>query len=541
MKLLSSLRRMLGFTVDGTHPRDPNLAKLFGLGTTPQAGVQVDHNNVMALPAVMRAINIIANGVAKVPFYVFSQQDGGESQTWDRTHPSWDAVVRKPNTDITAGVFRQTMTAWALRYGNAVAYIDRPGWPNGGPVEFIPLLPDRTKPVRITEDLVKRYNLDEESIGKLYYHTQIGDTEIAYEASNCLHIRGLGDNPYWGMDVVDVLRESFSGAMASQEFGHRFYGRGANPAGFIEMPAGMEEDAEARFIESIRRGSEGMGKAHRFMVLEEGSKFHKWSVDPDKAQFLEGKQFDVRTIAMAIGIKVHKLIDSANSSYNSLEQANQEHKDDDLMPWICRWREEMNDKLLTETQKRAESHAIDIDDEALEWSPFSDRATGVVELYNNGLVTKDEGRRRVNFGPSRAATATRFRKPSNIDFEDDVRVSTEAPPASPPDGDEDTSEAKLQIVTTAYLERIARRIGKQASTKATKGGKEFCGWLDSLDTEKAPEVIQGDVDALFADAREVLGAVAESATEEDLSAEVAAAVANWLSRFDDENGMEVAA
>lgn len=535
MRLFSSLRRMLGFTVDGTHPRDPGLANLFRLGPDEKAGISVDHNNVMALPAVMRAVSIISNGVAKVPFYVFKQQDGGESQTWDRSHPSWTAIVRKPNTDITAGLFRQTMTAWALRYGNAVAYIHRPQWPNPGEMEFVPLMPDRTKPIRISQAMAMKYGLSSDSIGKLYYQTRIGDKDVAYEASECLHIRGLGDNPHWGYDVVDVLRESLSGAMAAQEFGHRFYGQGANPAGFIEMPTGMEEEAEIRFLESIRRGSEGMGKAHRLMLLEEGAKFHKWTTDPDKAQFLEGKQFDIRTIAMAIGIKVHKLIDSANSSYNSLEQANQEHKDDDLMPWICRWREEMDDKLLTEEQKRTESHRIDIDDEALEWVPFSDRARGVVELYNNGLVTKDEGRRRVNFGPSKAASATRYRKPANIEFEDEVRITTEAPKASPPDDDE--SQAKLQVVTAAYLEKIARRIGKQASAKASKGGKEFLAWLDALDTEDAPDVIQADVTALFASAREVLGAVADSASEDVLSAEVDAAVAKWLSRFD----LEVAA
>ena len=71
---------------------------------------------------------------------------------------------------------------------------------------------------------------------------------------------------------------------------------------------------------------------HRIMVLEEGAKFHQWTVDPAKAQFLEGLQFDYRQLANIIGIKVHKLIDTANSAYASLEQANSEHRDDDLLP-----------------------------------------------------------------------------------------------------------------------------------------------------------------------------------------------------------------
>lgn len=548
MKLATLGRRFAGamsaaLTFDPVHPRDAAISKMLGVGGKTEAGVRVDHLSVMGLPAVMRAVNILSNGVAKVPFYVFKEsEDGG--RTWDRKHQAWRAVAVKPCAELSGYTFRKTMTAWAILWGNAVAYIDRGIDSRRGiadPLSMVPLLPDRTFPIRVTQRMVERYDIAESMLGKLYYSTTVDGRAISYDAANCLHIRGLGPNPHWGYDIVEVLREAFGGAAAAQSFGNLFYGNGANPAGIIEMPAGLDEEAEERFAASIKRGMEGMGRAHRVMLLEEGSKFHQLTIDPAKAQFLEGKQFDIRLLAMAIGIKVHKLIDSANSSFNSLEQANQEHKDDDLMPWIKTWEAEMADKLLTAEQINSGSHSIGIDDEALEWSPFGDRSKGVVELYNNGLIDKDEGRRRVNFGPSKTPFASRYRMPANIGWESETAAVVATADPEPPQDDSvaevprEEIEAALQQLKASNLLRIARRLGKLAASKAAKkdGGKEFLAWVDSLASEEAPVAsMQGDVDALYGSLRDAMTAVADTAKAEELEAAVGVAVAEWIAKYE---------
>lgn len=544
MSVATFANRVMGaavaaLTVDPVHPKDRALGRMFGIGQQTQAGVRVDHESVMALPAVMRATRIVSNGVAKIPHYVF-KEDGAGGRTWDRTHPAWYCLTVKPNDEMNWHTLKQTMTAWAMLWGNAVAYIDRPRWPFPGKCDIIPLLPDRTYPVRVTAKFAERYNVEETLVGKKYYRTLVDGVEKYYADDSCLHIKGLGPNPHWGYDIIETLKEAFGGATAAQDFGNRYWGSGANPAGFIEMPAGLDEEAEERFAESIRRGSEGMGRAHKFMLLEEGAKFHQWTVDPSKAQFLEGKQFDIRQIAMAIGIKVHKLIDSANSSFNSLEQANQEHKDDDLLPWIYTWQHELATKFLTEEQQTQGTHTIGIDDELLEWSPFGERARGVVELYNNGLIEKDEGRRRVNFGPSKSPFASRFRKPINIGFEDEAVAMSPTMPTPERDGDNDREEsqrlaAMLDAMKADHLCRIAKRLSKLATAKSAKkdGGKEFLAWVDSLATESAPiESLQDDIDTLYSSLRESMASVAITASANELETAVAVAVAEWLENYE---------
>lgn len=494
---LANLFSALSF--DGNNPRDPAIAKMLGLGNKATSGVDVTPEKVMALPAILRAINIISNCNMKLPWYVFrEEQDGRE---WDKTHPAWDCVTRKPNPNFTIGPWKKTAVAHAMAYGNHVSAIYAPNWPKG-PIELLPLDPKETRLVRKKGG---GFDTNTESDGQLMYSTKIGQETRLLEPDRVIHIRGFGANPYWGYDIFDMLTETFGGAIAMDEFGHRFFGQGANPAGFVEMPAGLDEESEERFIDSLHKAATGLGKQHRFILLEDGAKFHAVTVDPEKSQLLETKQFNVRMLAMAIGIKVHKLIDGANSAFASLEQVNQEHKDDDIMPWVSAIREEFNDKLLTDQQKESGSHCIDVDDELLEWVPFKDRAEGLSKIYNDGLVTKEEGRRKLNFGPSRSPYGDRYRIPANIFWEGEEQRGTNQQTDKPEQDDtEDATDDSLKEVATAWLDNYRRRITKTADGKARQGAKAFLNWTDTLSVEKSPKPLQPSMRAIYTDVHGML-------------------------------------
>jgi HK97 family phage portal protein len=495
-------------TISAKHPRDPSIAKMFGLGNSNTAGVLVNHEKVMALPAIKRGVEIVSNKLFSMPWYVF--RETVEGRTWDKSHPSWQCVSAMANEELSDAALRAQLVQWAMTWGNGCAVIDRPNWPDG-PVGLYPLLPDRTELVRVSGDLAERAG-NAAMANRLLYKTKIGDKHEFFERDDVLHIKGLGPNPYWGYDIVDLLSETFGGAIAKEEFSNRFFSGGANPTGFITMDGSLDEEAEETFIKSMGQAMHGLGKAHKIILLENGAKFQPVTVDPQKSQMIEGKQFDLRLLAMAIGIKAHKLIDGSNSAYASLEQANQEHKDDDILPWVAKWRKECHDKLLTEEQKLSGSHSIDLDDEALNWVPFSERASGVVELYNNGLITKDEGRRKVNFGPAKTPKAKQYRIPSNIVYEEDAAmVGTDRQPQSEPRQEDD----RFGKLSTAYLEKIESRIQKQAAAKAAKGSKDFLAWLDTLATEQGPEVIQAEIDALFVTLRNRYESAVNTATSDE--------------------------
>lgn len=521
----------------GYHPKDPRLLELLGLRKSTNAGVTVDHYDMIGLPNIFRGIEIISNKVSGIPFTV-QQKIGENSWENDPSHPSWKAIAIDPHDEFKQMDFRRTMTSWAIGRGNAVAHINRPSWPRNGKIELTPLLPDRTVPVRITAEGARKHNIADELIGKLFYETTIGSDRVAYPADDCLHIRRMGGNSYWGYDVCDLLIESLGGMKAREEFGHRFYGQGANPAGFVEVPGQMSDEAYDRLRESVANKMEGMGRAHRAILLEEGATFKQLTIDPEKAQFLEGRQFDYRVVANIVGIKVHKLIDAETNAYGSLEMAESEHRDDDILPWIEQWSGEYNRKMLTKTQRENLTHRVSCEEAKIDgWVPFKDRASGVVEMVNNDLLTRDEGRHILGFGPSGDGFGSRHKTPMNIDFTDQKNLVLESgSPANsdrtvepPEDKPHEPSETQLAELKDAWLGKIRKRLGKQCLRLAEKDAGELIAWVDSLESESAPESIQADVDQLYQQVKSELTAVVNSVLPEGvtLAAKIQETISDW--------------
>jgi HK97 family phage portal protein len=501
MLVESFLTAFSALTLSPTNPKDPAIAKILNIGKQNTAGVQINEDRVMALPAIKRAVQIITDKMFGLPFYVFNEKVDGRE--FNRNHKAWKCVNWMANEEQSAPSFRQTITQWAMTWGNGCAWIDR----SDPQLRMYPLLPDRTRPIRLSREMSQVMNGDDQLAGKLFIESRVDRELKLFDYSDVFHIRGLGSNGFWGWDIFELLAETFGGAIAKEEFSNRFFSNGANPTGFITMDGSLDEEDEETYMASLSKAMTGLGKSHKLILLEEGAKFQAVTVDPMKSQMLEGKQFDVRLLAMAIGIKVHKLVDGANSAFASLEQANHEHKDDDIIPWVNKFRVESDRKLLDAEEGESGLLSIDVDDEQLDWVPFVDRAKGAVELHNNGLLTKDEARRKVNYGPSKSRRAKDYRIPANIVYEDDAAMI----PTSTPTKAEDHSD-----VVAAYLEKIEKRVMSQAKAKA-KTPKEFLGWLDSLEPEEGPASIQPQINELYSSIVAKLNTAAETYSAEELA------------------------
>lgn len=509
----SVLSMFSSLSLAGSHPRDPAIARMLNMGKANTAGVAIDEERVMALPAIKRAVQIITDKMFGLPWYVFNEKTDGRE--FNRNHPSWNCVHWMANEEMSAPALRQILTQWAMTWGNGCAWIDRS---DRSQLRLYPLLPDRTRPIRMSPRMSQAIEGDDSLAGKLFIETRVDGQLKLFDYSDVYHIRGLGPNGFWGWDIIELLSETFGGAIAKEEFSNRFFSNGANPVGFITMDGSLEEEDEETYMQSLSKAMTGLGKSHKLILLEEGAKFTPVTTDPIKSQMLEGKQFDVRLLAMAIGIKVHKLVDGANSAFASLEQANQEHKDDDIIPWVNKFRVESDRKLLTSEEGSSGKVSIDVDDEQLDFVPFVDRAKGAVELYNNGVITKDDARRKVNYGPSKSKRAGDFRIPANILYEDDAMIAP--PPASGSSASDPARATSLanehtsaiepvtasaepidatdySDVTVAYLERLEKKITAQAKAKA-KHPDDFLAWLDGLKPESGPASIQSQINDLYA-------------------------------------------
>lgn len=525
-KVLSNgLQRMASTTIDPVHPKDPALRRLFGLGTNTPSGMSVDESTSLSLPGVYRGIVVIANAIMRNPLNVYMLSDSGREI--DKDHPARKLLkpAGRVNEVTKSGQFQRTLQIHANWWGNGLAHIERDN--AGRPISLTPLLPDRSGLCRVRGGAVS-HDVDN-CAGQLMYYSRIGGQHFKFLPENVLHICGPSLNGVWGLRIVELMRNSLGGHMATDQHGQRLFGQGANIAGFVSIEGSLDDEEQLeRFEKSLQKATSGLNKAHRLVALEEGAKFQPMTMTNEDAQFLASKNFNRAEQALIVGVQSSKVGDRHQKSYNSLEMENQEHASDDICPWMFTWYEECTQKLLTEEQKEKESHEIDFDDSNLQWVSYKDRILGAEKALNAGLVDQDEGRAMINHPPGKNnPNKGKYRKPMNIGYEGD------------PEGNVRRGESMAQGLAQDALESILLRLSKQAQSHTRNGGGAFVDWLDSLETSQGSERIQSVSIPMVEEFQQTLNGIAETTTEGELVGVVSTALADMANELPEKYAKEL--
>jgi len=237
---------------------------------------------------------------------------------------------------MTAQTGREVIMAHVLLWGNAYCEIVRNGF--GEIVEIWPIAPNRVRPYR--EDNEVFYEIDVE-----------GGQKVTLHREKMLHIPGLGFDGFAGYSVVGVARKSFGLGMALETFGALYFGQGTHVGRILSHPGKLDDKSKANLRESFGGTSEGLAKAHKLMVLEEGMKLEKIGIPPEDSQFLESRIFHVSEIARWFNIPVHKLKELSKSSFNNIEQEQISFVTDSVLPWLVRFEQNYNMQLLTTNER----------------------------------------------------------------------------------------------------------------------------------------------------------------------------------------------
>jgi HK97 family phage portal protein len=166
-------------------------------------------------------------------------------------------------------------------------------------------------------------------------------------ARDVLHIKGFGINGVVGYMLAQVGKESLGLTLAAQRFAANYYANGTRFTGLISHPKVMSPEAYKRLEQSFNENHAGVDRAHGTKVLEEGVTWTKTSADANEAQMLEARQFQVEDVARWLRMPPHKIghLERAQG-WSTLESANTDYVIDTLMPWLVRWEQECQRKLI---------------------------------------------------------------------------------------------------------------------------------------------------------------------------------------------------
>lgn len=348
------------------------------------SGKKVTPQTSMQLSAVYSCVQILADGVACLPLHLYHYDTNGNRVK--ATKHTLDFLLHKePNPEMTSFIFCETLMTHLALWGNAYAQIVRNM--RNEIIGLYPLMPDRMR--------VKR-----NENGMLYYeYTRWGDEHqsTSYETvrlspREVLHIPGLGFDGLVGYSPIAMARNAVGMGLAVDEFGAKFFEKGAAPAGVLEFPGIVGDQDKVR--ESWEKVYGGSGNTGKVAILEQGMKYSPISIPPDQAQFLETRKFQVDEIARIFRVPPHMIADLEKSSFSNIEHQGIEFVTFTLNQWLVRWEQQLSKALLTPEEKKTYFFKFNVD--GLLRGDYESRMNGYATGINNGFLSPNDVRRLEN-------------------------------------------------------------------------------------------------------------------------------------------------
>ncbi|MHC1731980.1 MAG: phage portal protein [Bacteroidales bacterium] len=333
------------------------------------AGKTVNEKTAMQTSAVYACVRILAETIASLPLQIYKRTETGKEKAID--HQLYFLLHDEPNPEMTSFVFRETLMSHLLLWGNAYAQIIRDG--RGNVLALYPLLPDRM-------------TVDRASNGELYYEYRKDTGTVTLRPWEVLHIPGLGFDGLVGYSPIAMAKNAIGMAIATEEYGAKFFANGANPGGVLEHPGVVKDPARIR--ESWNAVYQGSGNAHRVAVLEEGMKFQSIGIPPEQAQFLETRKFQINEIARIFRIPPHMIGDLEKSSFSNIEQQSLEFVKYTLDPWVVRWEMAIQRALFKPTEKKEYFVKFNVD--GLLRGEYEARMNGYAIGRQNGWLSSND-------------------------------------------------------------------------------------------------------------------------------------------------------
>lgn len=304
----------------------------------------VTAGTVARLALVTTCCNKIARSVGALPLKIYERlDDGGREER--PGHPLADLLSRQPNARQTALEFRVAMT-YDLAFKRA-AYAEIIPGERGFASQLVRL--PLARPRMINGDLWLDARDDAGRV-RLLHHSEVFRLELPPYGAD-----GVTPDPVWVQG-----RETFSKALALQDYAASFFANGGGAGETISMKDGWfakEEEAD-RFLDWFYKRTRG-DKRHQPRVVPFGATVTPGGIKNNEAQFLETWKATALEIIGLFDIPPHKVGNLEKATFSNIEQQALEFVQDTLLVYLEAWEQAITRDLILNTQRYYAEHTLD--------------------------------------------------------------------------------------------------------------------------------------------------------------------------------------
>lgn len=351
-------------------------------GASAVTGRAVTPESAMELSAFYAGIRLLSRVLASVPLIVYRRLPN-RGRDFALDHSLYWMLHDEPNPEMTPFEFRVAQLVSYNAWGRSFAEIQRNLY-TGDATALWPLRPDRMKMDRIGGELVYIYRLSD-------------GTDKIFARNLILHCRDMTTDGITAMVPTDKGREAIGLGLATEEFGARFFGNGAQPGAVLQHPGTLGDEAYKRITKSWETRHQGLSNAQRIAILEEGMTLETIGVDPDKAQFLETRKFQIREISRFLGVPPHKIGDLDQATFSNIEHQAIEFVTDTVRPTATSIEQRYAASLLSRNERK--EYFIEHKLEALIRGDLESQSKAWSTGRQGGWLSRNEIRAWMNLNP----------------------------------------------------------------------------------------------------------------------------------------------
>lgn len=351
------------------------------VGTMSSAGAVVTPDTAMRTSAVFSCVRVIAETAGSLPLILYRRLARGKERATD--HPLYNLLRYAPNPNQTACEFIEMMTAHCALRGNAYA---EPVYRRGQLVELWPLHPDRMQVGMVGRKIAYIYT-DAET-----------QRQYRYTQDEIFHLRGLSSNGVVGVSPIEMARNSIGLALASEDYGSRFFQNDATPRLLLKHPGHFKDKTARDTFKSAWQAAQSGANRFRTAVLEDGMDVKELGVSNADAQFLETRKYQVADIARIFRVPLVLIgeTEKATSWGTGIEQFMQAFVTHTMRPWFVRWEQALHRDFIRSDE---DEYFVEFLVEALLRGDTKTRTDAYRSAIETGWMTRNEVRDRENLNP----------------------------------------------------------------------------------------------------------------------------------------------
>ena len=306
-----------------------NFLHITGWGDfSSSAGVTINVDNALGVPAIWAAVNFISGTLASLPLEVYRSMETGHERIRDGVG-AW--LNRAVNPTLSSFAWRKYVFEQVLTGGRSVTLIVRNG--AGAVTDLVPL---DTSHLHV-------YETNENGFAGRGYRAC---TEV-YSASEVLDLNFMLKHNMIDIRGPIMHHEDIIGmAIASTRYASKAFQSGGIPPAVLQGPF-QSGAAAQRASEDVAQATARLAREGRpVMALPSGHELKAVGFSPEDMQLLELQKFLVEQIARIYSLPPVFLQDLSTGTFANTEQQDLHFVKHTLRRWITQFEEEMNLKLF---------------------------------------------------------------------------------------------------------------------------------------------------------------------------------------------------